>query len=118
MYRLTEKRFRDAGDILKRYREQLFRAKRFDVGSFERELRDLWDVGYQELKSIVRDMANHGRCEELAVYYMENSNSSVGVVMEFQAPLAKIYGITHYHAKDREQRQREYWARALGAKTA
>jgi len=45
----------------------------------------------------------------VGIYYMQNSNPP-GPISEFQAPLAKAYGIASYHDQDRQQKQEELWA--------
>lgn len=113
MYKLTKKRLQAAKPILDQFEEQL-RIHRFVVvGQLESELRRLWGIGYQELKDVFIDMLKQDIYAELAVYYMENSNGGSGVVSEFQRPLAKVYGVPHYHHAEREQKKEEYWAQAF-----
>ena len=114
MYRLTEKRLARAEGILEKYRAELFAKRSFSAESFERELRELWKVGYQQMKSIARDMLNKERYREVAAYYMEHSNPGTGVAAEFRLPLASLYGIRSYHAPEREQMRTKFWARVLG----
>ena len=88
------------------------------AGQLERELRDLWGIGYQELKDIIIDMVKKDQFPEVAAYYMEHSNSGVGVVSEFKRPLSKLYGIPYFHHADREKKRQEFWMRTLGGSVA
>ena len=83
-------------------------------GRLELELRQLWGLGYQALKFIMIDIVlNHPEYAHLAAYYMEHSNP-VGVVTEFQRPLAKLYGLTSWHYDDEKDYKRaEYWKNAF-----
>lgn len=112
MYRLTDRRLASARPILQRYHDQLMKHHSIVVSKLEQELRDLWGIGYQELKDVIIDMVKKNTFPELAVYYMEHSPGA-GVVCEFQRPLAEIYGISHFHHADREQKRQEYWARVF-----
>ena len=110
MYRLTEKRFQKAKLILEKYRNQLHRTGQIEAGFFERELGQCWNLGYKALKGVMRDLLKEPRYRFLAAYYMEHSNAP-GVVMEFQNPLAGVYGISYYHSKDREKKKAAFWAK-------
>jgi hypothetical protein len=110
MYRLTERRLMLAQPILEKHRGDLYNHQRFDCSTFEHQLRQCWNVGYQELKDIMQDLLKRERYRYVAAYYMEHSNAPV-VVMEFQIPLAKEYGIRNYHGNDREDKRRAYWER-------
>jgi hypothetical protein len=114
MYRLTQRRKEKALDILDRYTKCLHDTRSMDAAWLERELRDVWGLGYQTLKGIMIDMlANHHEYAHLAAYYMEHSNGP-GVVSEFQVPLARLYGITSwYHDDSKEQKRQEYWKTAF-----
>ncbi len=113
MANLTPQRLTRAADILERYRSALFTGRKYDTGQFEHELRDLWTVGYQELKGIMIDLAGHGRFQEVAAYYMEHSNAP-GVVSEFQRPLTELYGVRSYHhSPDFEEKKAAFWERAF-----
>lgn len=85
-----------------------------DAGILERELRDLWGMGYQSLKDVMIDiLSNHAEYSHLAAYYMEHSNTP-GVVTEFQSPLAKLYGLSSWSYDDaKEQKREEFWERAF-----
>ena len=109
MYSLTEKRLARAKEILEKYRAELYTKRSFSVPSFERELRELWKVGYQEMKSIARDMLNKERYREVAAYYMEHSNSGTGVAAEFKLPLASLYGVRSFETPERERMQERFW---------
>ncbi len=109
MYRLTKMRLQKAKPILEKYLAQLNQRYAFDVGGFESELKECWNLGYQELKGIAEDMSKNDRYRYLAIYYMEHSNTP-GIVSEFQPLLAKAYGISWYYDTDREKKQVEFWA--------
>lgn len=113
MGRLTEARFQAAKPILDRYRDQLLRTRRLDAGQLEQELKAVWKQHYQGLKPLMIDLSKRPGYVHLAARYMEGG--SPGVVSEFQGPLAELYGITHYHADDREVKRREFWERAFSA---
>ena len=108
MYRLTEKRLRSAMAVFEECRQRLFAEHSFDALILERHLKTAWGIGYQELKDVMQDMLRNARFREVAVFYMEHSNTP-GVVSEFKEPLARVYGISHYDAKDREARRKAYW---------
>ena len=113
MYRLTDRRHEKARDVLERYRHLLHDHRSLDCHQFEHELRELWDIGYQELKDIFEDLLRRfPQYEHLAAYYMEHINPT-GVVVEFQEPLAKLYGAEWYHASDREEKRDSYWERTF-----
>lgn len=114
MYRLTEKRLARAEGILEKYRAELFAKRSFSAQSFERELCELWQVGYQQMKSIARDMLTKERYREVAAYYMEHSNPGTGVAAEFKLPLASLYGVRPYDAPEREEMRKKFWADVLG----
>lgn len=109
MYRLTATRLAKAKDILEKYRASLCAKLAFNAGQFEHELRQRWGLGYQELKDVMQDMLSNERYRHTAIYYMEHSNCT-GVVSEFQAPLAKAYGVEWYFGADCQQKQQEFWA--------
>jgi len=109
VYRLTERRFQKAQSILERYREELCENLTCNASRLERELRDCWEIGYQELKSIMRDLMKRDSFKHLAVYYMEHSNASVGVVDDLKAVLAKVYGVSHYCAPEMEEKREAFW---------
>ncbi len=56
---------------------------------------------------------NHREYTHLAAYYMEHS-PTVGVVSEFQRPLAELYGLTSwYHDTSKETKRQQYWENAF-----
>jgi hypothetical protein len=112
MSELTPEQFEQAKDIIEKYRDCLFRTKWMNAHSFEREIRELWQLGYQDIKELIEELSHHGRCEQVAVYYMEHSNGG-RVVSEFQGRLAEIYGIDWYYADDRPAKQAAYWERTF-----
>lgn len=111
MARLTDRRFHSAKLILDRHNKRLLETRFLDAGGFERELRELWGMGYQELKWVMIDLCKKPEYTLLAARYMESG--SPGVVCEFQPTLASLYGVDYYHAADREQRQKEFWDRGF-----
>jgi hypothetical protein len=114
MTKLSDETLRLALPILERYRTVLLTSRRFDVGSFESELRGVWSIGYKTLKDFVIDMSEHGRFQEVAAYYMEHSNAP-GVISEFKPCLARLYGLkTYHHSPDFELLKNQFWARAFG----
>ena len=110
MFRITERRLANAEAILEKYRGELFAKRSFDAQSFERELRDLWQTGYQEMKSVALQLLKNERYREIAVYYMEHSNPGTGVAAEFKVPLASVYGVKSFDGPEREQMQTRFWA--------
>jgi hypothetical protein len=112
MSEITVAQFEQATDLIEKYRTWLFKTKWIDVHAFERELRELWDLGYQDIKPLIEELSNHGRCEQVAVYYMEHSNGG-RVVSEFQGRLAEVYGIDWYYSDDRLAKQAAYWERTF-----
>lgn len=112
MYRLTQRRLAAVEPVLEEYRAELFDRHSFDARSLESELRGAWGLGYQELKGIMCDMLKRARYREVAAYYMEHS-SSTGVVLEFQQPLARLYGVEWYHAPEREEKRSKFWLDVL-----
>lgn len=110
MYTLTERRFKKAKSILEKYRAQMLKYKIIQAMALERDLRDCWDTGYREIKDIMIQLLKDERYVYLAAYFMENSNSSVGVVMEFQEPLATLYGAkSFYHDKNYKEKRDAFW---------
>jgi hypothetical protein len=113
MPELTDEAVSKAASMLERHREQLFSKRSLSVAELERDLRSVWSTGYQELKRLMIGLAEHGRYQEVAAYYMEHANAS-GVVTEFQAPLAKLYGVKTYHySPELELMRDQFWARAF-----
>jgi hypothetical protein len=112
MSTLTEARFKKAKAILDRYNEQLLKTGKLDFHAFESELKDVWSLSYQGLKHIIIDLSKREEYVPLAARYMEEGMP--GVAAEFKIPLAKLYGIPHYHSKEREDKQKAFWKRILG----
>lgn len=110
MYRLTEPRKAKAREVLDHYTRQLHDRHAMAEMQLEHELRHIWGLGYQTLKDIMIDIAaNHSEYAHLAAYYMEHSNA-LGVVSEFQEPLAKLYGLTSWYDDDQKEAKRAaYW---------
>jgi|LGOV01.1.fsa_nt_gb HJR/Mrr/RecB family endonuclease len=114
MYHLTEHKKIKARDVLDRYTRHLHDHRSMDAGGLERELRQLWGLGYQTLKDIMIDiLSNHQEYAHLAAYYMEHSNAP-GVVSEFLQPLANLYGLTSWYYDDEKEAKRDaYWENAF-----
>ena len=117
MYRLTPLRKSQAQDVLDRYTKYLHDARVFECRALERELGDLWGLGYQTLKDIMIDVvSNHTEYVHLAAYYMEHSGrmGSQGVVSEFQTPLAKLFGLSSWdYDTAKEERRKQFWENAF-----
>ena len=112
MYRLTDRRLAKAEQLLEQYRSELVEHGRFNVTAMDHELKDLWNIGYQELKDVVVDMyKNHDRYKYVAVYYMEHSND-IGVAGEFKPILADAYGLKRYHDDDLDASRQRFWENA------
>lgn len=116
MYRLTELRLKKAETILEKYRAQLHKTNSIVALVFERELRDCWKLGYQEMKGIAKELARIKRYKYLAAYYMENSGSGTSVVGEFQQPLARLYGIPRYDNRELRKAAREIFWKGMKGK--
>ena len=103
--------------ILEKYRALLLQHRRFDAHAFEHELRHVWSNGYRSLKDFMKALAQHGRFQEVAAYYMEHSNAA-GVVSEFKPCLAALYGVKSYnHDPDLELKRDQFWRRTFGEET-
>ena len=113
MYTLTEKRLAQITPILERYRSALFAKHEFQASDFERETRSCLKTGTKEMKSIAVQLLRHERFRDVAAFYMEHCNSAVGVPREFKSPLAKLYGIDHYNAAERQSKQELFWTDVL-----
>ena len=112
MYRLTERRLAKVEQLLEQYRSELAEHGNFNVTAMDQELKNLWNIGYQELKDVIIDMhKSHERYQHVAVYYMEHSND-IGVVGEFKSPLADAYGLKHYHDDALDASRTQYWENA------
>ena len=109
MASLTERRFTKAKPILDQYRDQLHTSGRISTSDLEHELRECWNIGYQELKGIVLDLSKRDHYRYLAAYYMEDGHG-VGVVTEFKGRLAELYGIESYdNCPNREEKREAFW---------
>ena len=118
MYKLTDRRLKKAEPILEKYRTELHGRGDFMVRVFERELRDCWGLGYQELKDIFKQLSKMARYRYLATYYMENSNAPT-VASEFKRVLASLYGVTSrkgYDAPERELKREAFWEKIKARK--
>lgn len=112
MYKLTERRFDDAEAILEDARASLIERGAFNASVFERQLSEIWNVGYQEIKDLMNDIVKRfPRFKYVAVYYMENSNPS-GVVLEFQDTLATEYGLSSFNLDAIAKLRAEFWESA------
>jgi len=109
MYTLTNRRFQQAEGIFEKYQDVLFKNLKYDTGDFERELKNCWDVGYQEIKSILIDLVKkHPKFRYLALYYMQFQNPS-GPISEFLETLAEQYGVEYYRSDECKTKQEEFW---------
>ena len=108
MYRLTDIRFQKAEHILDKYRKLLHENFQYDTGLLENELRECWDVGYQELKSILKDLIKkQPKFLHLALYYMQFLGHSP--VAEFKSTLVTHYGADRYGTDDFKAKQKAFW---------
>jgi hypothetical protein len=105
--KLTDLRFQKAKSILDRYQQELLRTGDLDFTAFERELKDVWNLGYQGLKPIIIELAARGEYTALAARYMEHGWPAV--VSEFKPPLAKLYGVRHFADERRDKGRRKFW---------
>jgi hypothetical protein len=112
MYKLTDRRFAKAKPILDMYRERMLKHRSIDSRALERELRDLWDTGYQEIKDIMLQLLKLYSYRLIAAYYMEETNGT-GIVSEFQQPLADFYGVRQIGGKDFKETRKKFWDRAF-----
>jgi hypothetical protein len=112
MYKLTDRRFAKARPVLDTYRARMLKYRSIDSAALERELRDLWDTGYQEIKDIMLQLLKLHPYRLIAAYYMEESNGT-GIVSEFQRPLADFYGVRHLGAKEFKETRKKFWDRAF-----
>ena len=108
-YRLTEKRLAGANATLEKCRVKLFVDKSFDAHDLEQELRAVWKIGYQEMKSIAGDLLKQKRYREVAAFYMENIGGAC-VPSEFKQPLASLYGMKVLDAPELKDMRDRFWA--------
>ena len=106
MYKLTDRRLKKALPTLEKYRSQLYSNFWFDVWALEKELRDCWDIGYQELKGIAIDMLKNERYRHVSIYYMEHCKS-IGIISEFQRSLTDVLGASRF--SEIEQASKIFW---------
>ncbi|MGI6353818.1 MAG: hypothetical protein ACOX6W_01770 [Lentisphaeria bacterium] len=109
-YKLTEKRLQKATPILEEGFAFLVKTKgeAFLPRSFEYALRDCWNIGYQELKSIMLDMLRHDKYKYLAVRYMEFCDGT-GVKSEFKQSLARLHGVKGYDHLTYNMDRKPFW---------
>jgi hypothetical protein len=117
MYKLTDRRLAAARDILDKYAGQLETRRPIESGLLEKELREVWDIGYQEQKNIIIDLLKNDRYRLIDAYYMQHQNAP-GPVSEFQPHLAGLYGTRMYDPFDKEGKQKQFWDAAFGANLA
>ncbi len=111
MYRVTPRRMKKALPILERHRAELHKSGRMDARGFEMELRECWDVGYQEMKSLAEDLSKNERYRFVAAFYMENSNGSRDMVASvLKDVLEKLYGFDWHVSRDYEAARDKFWA--------
>lgn len=85
------------------------KSGRIDCQRMERELRECWGIGYQELKDVILDMSKRTEYERIAAYYMQHQNA-LGPVSEFKFRLGQLYGVRHYSSKGAKEGCEAYWA--------
>ncbi|QDV62187.1 restriction endonuclease [Crateriforma conspicua] len=114
MYRLTEKRKREAQTVFDKYTRDLHDHRWINTTRLEAELRSIWDLGYQEIKDVMIDMAeHHTELTHLSAFFMEHNNP-MGVVSEFQETLARLYGLSGWNTdSNQESARKAYWERAF-----
>lgn len=113
MFTLTDIRFNKAKELLDIYNERFLRTHTLNATRLEKELRDLWDTGYREIKDIAIQLSKRPEYKLMAIRFMESGHA---VVSEFKTPLAKFYGMKNddYDRPERRQKQQEFWDRAFG----
>jgi hypothetical protein len=111
MYRLTDKRKEKAMPILQKYKTELDAGGKINVIKFENELCACWNTGKKEIKDIIEDLSKCKEYNYLAAFYMENSNTGVGVVDEFKPVLAKLYGIKDFYCPEKLKARKAFWAK-------
>lgn len=108
MYKLTKRREAKALPILEGAYQSLMTYGRFEIGTFERDLRACWNIGYHELYSVLEDAFKDDRWLSVAVYYMERVNPSP--TCELQRALAKAYGMARWSfGKESELARAKFW---------
>ncbi len=111
MASLTENRFNKAQPIFDRYTRILLETQHLPFPEFEKELKELFGMGYQELKGVMIDLSKKTEYVLLAARYMEEGYPSV--ISEFKHHLATLYGVENFHGPDRDEKQKEFWAKAF-----
>ncbi len=106
--KLTARRLDAIRDVLEKYSRQLQADRDFNCDLLETELRDRLEAGYKDIKGLMEDLLSVPFAKYVAVFYMENSNP-MGVSVEFQAPLAQVYGISHYGDNRRDEARENLW---------
>lgn len=116
MSRLTKDRLTAAEPVLDRYLDKLRRDRFFSAAALERELSDLWRIGYQQVTGVIADLAETPGYRLVAADALgppDAAPRAVDVAPEFHASLAKLYGLASYDAPDRERKRSEFWSRAF-----
>ena len=109
MYKLTAMREEKATDILSKHRQAMAEHGRIITHQFEQELRECWNIGYQELKDIVIELFKRPEYQRMAAYYMQHQNTP-GPVSEFKPHLAKLYGVEYYDSPETKAKRKAYWS--------
>ena len=112
MANLTVRRLEQAKEILDRHNASFLESHYLDERGLEMELRELWGLGYQELKGIMIDLSKEQEYSLLATRYMETGFPSV--ISEFKATLANVYGLPTFHVADLEAKKKEFCERQFG----
>ena len=111
MYKLTKRRETKALSILEQAYESLVARGWFEVGRFERELRDCWNIGYHELYDVLEDAFKDERWLYVAVYYMERIMPML--TSELRHALSKAYGIPKRGAdRSWDSYRDEFWKKS------
>jgi hypothetical protein len=113
MATLTPKRLEQAREILDRHNAALLKRPDYDLGTMERELKEVWGLNYQSLKGIIIDLSKRDEYALLAAKYMEHGTP--GIVSEFQRPLANLYGAEYFRSADYNEKREAFWARYFPA---
>jgi hypothetical protein len=114
--KLTDSQFNQAKELLNGYNAGFMQTKQLDTRKMEKELCEVWGLTYLAIRDMMKDLFKKDEYRLLAARYMENGVPSVPFT--FKPILAKLYGMTIYDSRDREEKQREFWASAFPAPAA
>ncbi len=105
---LTEARLQKVKSILDWYGIDVGRTGVMDCEEFEKELKFALKIGNLEFRAILLDMAKLKEYLPLAALYMERGYPAIAA--EFQATLAGLYGVSDFHAENRVEKRKAFWA--------